>query len=105
MSEKKASAHYKHERKVSDYYNHDYKRDHSENLEKICILCYGKSKGKVMNENHKRIFRERVYKDYDLHCHLLPCGLCKGCATALLSQGKNICLCIYQYHFVIKVTS
>ena len=75
-------------RKISDYYNHDHMRDHDGNLEKICILCYGKSKGKVMNENHKNIFRQRVYKDYDLHSKYLPSGLCKSCANFLLAKGK-----------------
>ena len=78
----------KEERKVGDYYNHDGKQNHHGNLAKLCILCYKKSKGKVMTEKHKRIFREKVYTDYDLNCEFLPCGICKGCATALLSQGK-----------------
>ena len=82
-------------RKVGDYYNHDYKCNHHGNRGKICILCLKKSKGKVMNENHKNIFR-RVFKDYDLYAEYLPFGLCLGCQRILLTQGKNS-LCFYHY--------
>ena len=89
------------ERKVGDYYNHDYKRDHQGNLAKICILCYKKCKGKVMNDNHKNIFRGRVFKDYDLYSEFLPCGICNSCATLLLSKGKIDFVFSTQENFII----
>ena len=64
---------------------------HQHNMNRLCIMCFGKSKGHMLSEKHKNIFAIYVYThaDYWEDAWLLPSGLCEGCRRKLESLVKE----------------
>ena len=61
---------------------------HVHNMKNICVWCFGKSKGHLLNDNHKKLLAN-IYENFWLVQHLLPGGLCEGCRVKLESQAKK----------------
>ena len=69
-------------------YNPNDRKDHEQNLEKLCIKCLGRSKGKLLDDKLKKLVEKWLYQDYFRDEKYLMKGCCDGCRLVLQSKGK-----------------
>ena len=72
------------------YYNPNDRKDHEQNLEKLCIKCGGRfgKKGKLLDDKLKKLVEIWLYPDYFRDEEYLVKGCCDGCRLILTSKGK-----------------
>ena len=73
-----------------DFYNPNDRKNHEQNLEKLCIKCLDRcGEIRLLDDNLKKLVEKWLYKDYFKDEQYLPKSICGTCRKVLQSKGKQ----------------